>query len=524
LADEEKTQKEAMLADLNQRRQKIAGMGGPDRVATQKKKNKLTARERIDLLLDKGTFHELWMFGASRGTCTPEEAPADAVITGYGKINGRTVYVYSQDFTTQGGTLAETHAEKICLCLDAAMKAGCPVIGINDSGGARIQDGVDALAGFGKMFYRNTLASGLIPQICAIMGPCAGGAVYSPALMDFIFMVKGISYAYITGPRVVKAVLGQEVNDEDLGGATAAQRKAGICARSENSEQECLDNIKELLSYLPQSNREKAGRLDWGDQADRRDESLFEVVPANPARPYDMRKIINRVFDQKPDGSKNYFELYPEWATNMLTCFARLNGNSVGIIANQPWSKAGCLDIDASDKSSRFIRFCDAFNIPLVTIVDVPGYLPGTDQEWGGIIRHGAKMLYAYSEATVPKITVVIRKAYGGAYIGMCSRGLGADVVMSWPSGELAVMGPDGAAPIIYRKELEKAENPEALLEEKIDQYRKQFANPYLAASHLHVDDIIDPADTRRLLISALEAHITKEESRPKKKHGIMPA
>jgi methylmalonyl-CoA decarboxylase subunit alpha len=522
--DEERLQKEGFIADLEQRRQKIMAMGGADRLAAQRKKNKLTARERIDLLIDKGTFHELWMFGASRGHASAEESAADAVITGYGKINGRIVYVYSQDFTTQGGTLAETHADKICMCLDAAQKAGCPVIGINDSGGARIQDGVDALAGFGKMFYRNTMASGVIPQICAIMGPCAGGAVYSPALMDFIFMVKGISYAYITGPRVVKTALGQEVTDEDLGGAAAAQKKAGICARSENNEQECLEHVKELLTYLPQSCREKPAVDDWGDKPERIDETLFDIIPSNPARPYDMRKIIARVFDQKSDGSKNFFELFPDWATNMITCFSRLNGYSVGVIANQPWSKAGCLDIDASDKSSRFIRFCDAFNIPLVTIVDVPGYLPGTDQEWGGIIRHGAKMLYAYSEATVPKLTVVLRKAYGGAYIGMCSRGLGADVVMSWPCGELAVMGPEGAAPIIFRRDLEKAENPEAALKEKIMQYRKQFANPYLAAMHLHVDDVINPAETRLRLVQALDAHLTKSETRPQKKHGIMPA
>jgi methylmalonyl-CoA decarboxylase subunit alpha len=522
--DEERLQKEAFLSDLAQRRQKIAAMGGAERIASQRKKNKLTARERIGLLLDPGTFHELWMFGASRGACAPDQAPADGVITGYGQINGRPVYVYSQDFTTQGGTLAEIHADKICLCLDAALKAGCPVIGINDSGGARIQDGVDALAGFGQMFYRNTQASGVIPQICAIMGPCAGGAVYSPALMDFIFMVKGSSYAYITGPRVVKAVLGQEVTDDDLGGAGAAQKKAGVCCRTESSEEECIAGIKELLSYLPQSNREKAQRVDWGDNPDRRDEYLLELVPANPVRGYDMHKLIARIFDQKADGGRNYFELFPEWATNMITCFTRLNGYSVGVIANQPYSKAGSLDIDASDKASRFIRFCDAFSIPLVTIVDVPGYLPGTDQEWGGIIRHGAKMLYAYSEATVPKLTVVIRKAYGGAYIGMCSRGLGADVVMSWPTGELAVMGPDGAAPIIYRHELEKAADPQALLQQKIVEYRKQFANPYLAAAHLHVDDVIDPADTRLLLVKGLMAHLNKTETRPPKKHGIMPA
>jgi len=521
--EEERVRREGFLGDLEQRRQQITAMGGPDRVEAQRKKTKLTARERIDLLLDPGSFHELWMFGTSRGVHRPEDSPADAVITGYGRINGRTVYLYSQDFTTQGGTLGEIHASKICMCLDEAMKIGCPVIGINDSGGARIQDGVDALAGFANMFYRNTRASGVIPQICAIMGPCAGGAVYSPALMDFIFMVKGSSYAYITGPRVVKAVLGQEVNDDELGGAEVAQRKAGVCSRAEDSEQECLESIKELLGYLPQSNREKPPREDWGDSPERRDETIFDIVPTNPNRPYDMRKIIARIFDQKPDGGKNYFELFPGFANNILTCFSRLNGNTVGIIANQPWSKAGCLDIDASDKASRFIRFCDAFNIPVTTIVDVPGYLPGTDQEWGGIIRHGAKMLFAYSEATVPKLTLVIRKAYGGSYIGMCSRGLGADVVLTWPSGELAVMGPDGAAPIIYRRELAAAADPEAALKEKIAEYRQKFANPYLAASHLHVDDVIDPADTRILLIKALEAHSTKQEARPDKKHGIIP-
>ncbi len=517
----------AQLADLEKRRQRIVAMGGPDRVASQKKKNKLTARERIDLLMDKGTFHELWGFGASRGTANPDEAAADAVVTGYGQVNGKTIYVYSQDFTTQGGTLAETHANKICLCLDAAMKAGCPVVGVNDSGGARIQDGIDSLAGFANIFYRNTQASGVIPQICAIIGPCAGGAVYSPALMDFIFMVKGSSYAYITGPRVVKAVIGQDVTDDELGGASAAQKKSGVCARSENTEVECIDHIKELLSYLPQSNREEVGSnwVDWGDKADRVDDALYDIVPSNSNKPYDMKKVIARVFDQKPDGSKNYFELFPEWGTNMITCFSRLNGISVGIIANQPMSKAGCLDIDASDKASRFIRFCDAFNIPLVTLVDVPGYLPGTDQEWGGIIRHGAKMLYAYSEASVPKLTVIIRKAYGGAYIGMCSRGLGADMVLSWPSTEIAVMGPDGAAPIIYRKEIEKAADPAAALQEKIVEYRNKFANPYMAAAHLQVDDIINPAETRKLLIAALEANLTKEESsQPYRKHGVMPS
>jgi len=367
-------------------------MGGSERVEAQKKRGKLTARERIDALLDKGSFRETGMFVKSRGAVA--EIPADAVVAGYGKIDGRKVYIFSQDFTSTGGTLSEIHSQKICSVLDSAMKGGCPVIGINDSGGARIQDGVDALAGYGKIFYRNTLASGVIPQICAILGPNAGGAVYSPALMDFIFMVKGISHAFITGPRVVKAAMGQEVSEEELGGAMVAQRKAGVACRSENSEEECFQNIKELLTYLPSSNREKPPRVDWGDTPDRNDASLFDIVPAAPNKPYDMHKIIESVFDQRKEG-QNYFELFPLFATNIITCFSRLNGWSVGIIANQPMSKAGCLDIDASDKASRFIRFCDAFNIPIINLVDVPGYLPGTEQEWGGIIRHGAKMLFA---------------------------------------------------------------------------------------------------------------------------------
>jgi acetyl-CoA carboxylase carboxyltransferase component len=341
--------------------------------------------------------------------------------------------------------------------------------------------------------------------------------------MDFIFMVKDISYAYITGPRVVKATTGEDVSDEELGGAIAAQKKAGVVCRSENSEAECFHHIRELLSYLPASNREKPPRIISTDKVSRTDLDLFDIVPANPRKPYDMKKIIERVFDQRKDGKKNYFELFPLFATNIITCFSRLNGWSVGIIANQPMSKAGCLDIDACDKASRFIRFCDAFNIPVINLVDVPGYLPGTEQEWGGIIRHGAKMLYAYSEATVPKLTLTIRKAYGGAYLGMCSKDLGADMVFCWPSTELAVMGAEGAAPIIFRHELEKAANPEKALQDKIQRYREEFANPYRAAEHLHVDDVIDPAETRLKLIAALEMVINKQEDRPSKKHGIMP-
>ena len=514
--------KAKQLAELEERRRKIKEMGGKEGVERQKKKGKLTARERIDMLLDKGTFREIGMFGKSRSTAY-KEVPADGVVTGYGEIDSRKVYIFSQDFTSMGGTLSEIHGQKICSVLDSATRAGCPIIGINDSGGARIQDGVEGLVGYGEMFKRNTLASGVIPQICAILGPTAGGAVYSPALMDFIFMVKGISYAFITGPRVVKAVMGQEISEEELGGAIVAQRKAGVVCRSENSEQECFQAIKELLGYLPSNNRERPKRIDWGDSPDRIDSSLFDIVPANPSKAYDMHKIIERVFDQRQDGKENYFELFPIFATNIITCFSRLNGWSVGIIANQPMSKAGCLDIDACDKASRFIRFCDAFKIPIINLVDVPGYLPGANQEWGGIIRHGAKMLYAYSEATVPKLTLTIRKAYGGSYQGMCGKELGTDSVFCWPSTELAVMGAEGAAPIIFRKELEKADNPEELLEQKIREYRQEFANPYRAAANLHIDDVIDPAETRPRLIEALEVVINKEEHRLQKKHGVMP-
>jgi len=520
--NEDKEVKEKQLAELHQRQEKIKGMGGKERLEGQKTKGKLTARERIDMLLDKRTFREIGMFAKSRNA-TYGEVAADGVVTGYGEIDGRKVYIFSQDFTSMGGTLSETHGKKICNVIDNALKGGCPVIGINDSGGARIQDGVDSLSLYGDIFFRNTVASGVIPQICAILGPTAGGAVYSPALMDFVFMVKGISHAFITGPRVIKAVIGEEISEEELGGAVVAQKKAGVCSRYENSEGECLQSIRELLSYLPSSNRETPQRIDWGDVPDRIDRELFDIVPANPSKVYDMHKIIETIFDQRGDGKKNYFELFPTFASNIIICFSRLNGHSVGIIANQPMSKAGCLDIDASDKASRFIRFCDAFNIPIINLVDVPGYLPGTDQEWGGIIRHGAKMLYAYSEATVPKITLTIRKAYGGSYLGMCPKNQGADFVFCWPSTELAVMGAEGAAPIIFRKELEKAENPEELLRQKIKEYREEFANPYRAAEHLHIDDVIDPAETRPRLIQALEITMDKVEERPKKKHGIMP-
>ena len=526
MVDEDRQAKDKLLAELKEKRDRVMGMGGPDSVERQTKRGKLTARQRIDHLLDEGSFCEIGTYARNRGTALGMdkiEIPADGVITGYGRIDDRPVYIFSQDFTSQGGTLSEIHARKICQVLDGAIKTGCPVIGINDSGGARIQDGVDALSGYGQIFYRNTQASGLVPQICAIIGPCAGGAVYSPALMDFIFMVKKISHAFITGPKVVKTVLNQDVNEEELGGADVAQFKAGVASRVEEDESACFQSIRELLGYLPLSNRESPPRVDWGDNPERRDEALFDAVPANTRKPYDMHKVIERVFDQRPDGQKNYFELFAKFATNIIICFSRLNGHTVGIIANQPMSKAGCLDIDACDKASRFIRFCDAFNIPVVNLVDVPGYLPGTAQEWGGIIRHGAKMLYAYSEATVPKLTVTIRKAYGGSYLGMCSKDLGADAVLCWPTTELAVMGSEGAAAIIYSKELAKAADADELLQEKIQEYRQLFANPYRPAANLHVDDVIDPAETRPRLIKALEQALNKRESRPDKKHGVMP-
>ncbi|MDY6965959.1 MAG: carboxyl transferase domain-containing protein [Halobacteriota archaeon] len=513
-----------MLKELMERKEKIRSMGGEKGLEKQRKLGKLNARERIDVLLDEGSFVEIGGLIKHRGTelgIDKREIPAGGVVTGYGKIDGRKVYVFSQDFTSLGGSLGEMHARKICEVLDRATKQGCPVIGINDSGGARIQEGVDALSGYGQIFYRNTIASGVIPQICAILGPCAGGAVYSPALMDFIFMVKSNSYAFITGPRVIKEVIGEEVNEIELGGAITHQQKSGVAHRAEENEEECLRNIRRLLSYLPSNNLDDAPRIDYGDDPNRVDEGLFDVTPANPNKPYDMYELIDRIFDRQ--GEENYFDIAPLFAPNIITCFARLNGVSVGIIANQPKFKAGCLDIDACDKASRFIRFCDAFSMPIITLVDVPGYLPGTEQEWGGIIRHGAKMLFAYSEATVPKITLTIRKAYGGSYLAMCSKDLGADTVLCWPSTELAVMGPEGAAPIIFRKDIEAAEDKVKIRQEKIQEYRETFANPYKAAEHLHIDDVIDPAETRPRLIEALEAAMTKREQRPKRKHGIIP-
>lgn len=490
--------------------------GGQKRVEKQHASGKLTARERLEKLLDAGSFVEMDQFITHRcGYFGMEnvETPAEGVVTGYGTIDGRLVYVYAQDFTVLGGSLGEMHANKIIKVLDMALTMGAPVIGLNDSGGARIQEGIDALSGYGKIFYRNTQASGVIPQICAIMGPCAGGAVYSPALTDFIFMVDKTSQMFITGPQVIKAVTGEEVSSEELGGAMTHNSTSGVAHFVAENDDDCLAQIRALLSYLPSNNLEDAPYCENGDTPDRMDMELNSLVPDDSNKPYDMKELIAKIVD-----NGQFFEVQPWYAQNMIICFARFDGQPVGIIANQPKILAGCLDINASDKAARFIRFCDAFNIPVVNLVDVPGFLPGTNQEYGGIIRHGAKMLYAYCEATVPKLTLVIRKAYGGAYLAMCSRDLGADQVIAWPSAEIAVMGPAGAANIIFRDE----KSPEDRAK-KTDEYIDNFANPYKAAEHGFVDIVIEPSQTRPAVINALNMLATKRQTRPAKKHGNIP-
>jgi methylmalonyl-CoA decarboxylase subunit alpha len=512
---------EEKLRMLEERRLRILEGGGPKRVAAQHDKGKMTARERIAALLDPGSFVEMDAFVEHRCTELGMDevvAPGEGVVIGYGTIDARQVFVFAQDFTVIGGSLGEAHAKKICKAMDMAMKVGAPCIGIEDSGGARIQEGVDALSGYGDIFYRNTLASGVIPQISAIMGPCAGGAVYSPALTDFVFMTEKTSNMFITGPQVIKAVTGEDVSAEDLGGATVHAATSGVAHFAFPDEASTVAGIKRLLSYLPQNNIEDPPLVDSGDDVSRADTSLAALMPDAPNKPYDIRDVIARVFD-----SGDYFEVSPLYAMNMVTCFARLGGRSVGIIANQPKIMAGVLDINASDKAARFIRFCDCFNIPLVTLVDTSGYLPGVGQEHGGVIRHGAKILYAYSEATVPKLTVILRKAYGGAYIAMCSRHLGADQVLAWPSAEIAVMGPDGAANIIFKREIDEAPDPAALRKQKIAEYKDEFANPYKAARRGYVDEVIDPSLTRPRLAAALAMLLGKRESRPSRKHGNMP-
>jgi methylmalonyl-CoA decarboxylase alpha subunit len=500
---------------------KIELGGGQKRIDKQHASGKLTARERINLLLDEGSFVEIDKFVKHRSTSfdmAEVDAPADGVVTGYGTVDGRLVFVYAQDFTVVGGSLGEMHAAKICKIQDMALKMGAPIIGMNDSGGARIQEGVDALSGYGKIFYRNTIASGVIPQISVIMGPCAGGAVYSPALTDFIFMVEKTSMMFITGPQVIKSVTGEEVTQEELGGAKTHNTISGVAHFKDDSEEACIERIKLLLSYLPSNNVEDAPIFLTGDDINRVDEKLNEIVPENPNKPYDMKEVINIIADKD-----SFLEVQPLYAQNIITGFIRLNGKSIGVIANQPRVLAGCLDINASDKAGRFIRTCDAFNIPLLNLVDVPGFLPGTNQEYGGIIRHGAKMLYAYSEATVPKVTVILRKAYGGAYLAMCSKDLGADQVYAWPNAEIAVMGPEGAANIIFKNDIKNSEDPIETRKEKIEEYRNTVANPYIAAQRGFVDDVIVPSITRPRLISAFEMLETKRENRPSKKHGNLP-
>jgi len=512
---------EDKIRDLASREAKIRAMGGEKAVAAQHEKGKLTARERLEQLFDRGTFREIDMFVTHRcGNFGMEkvEVPSDGVITGHGLVEGRPVFAYSQDFTARAGSLGEMHAKKICKVMDMALKSGVPFVGLNDSGGARIQEGVDALSGFGQIFYRNSCASGVIPQISAIMGPCAGGAVYSPAMTDFVFMVKNSSYMFITGPEVIKSVTGEKITFEDLGGAMAHNEKSGVAHFACESDADAITQIKKLLAYLPANNMEEPPVVPTGDDPQRPAAELDAIIPDSPNQSYDMKDVIRAIVD-----NGEFFEPHQFFAPNILVGLARLDGRSVGIIANQPNVKAGCLDIDASDKATRFIRFCDAFNIPLLTIADVPGYLPGSDQEWGGIIRHGAKLLWCYSEATVPKLLLVTRKDYGGSYLAMCSKDLGADYALAWPTAEIAVMGAGGAANIIHRKEIKGADDPAAKRTEKIAEYEELFSNPYCAAARGYIDAVIRPSETRARLIDALTILCTKRELRPPKKHGNIP-
>ena len=494
--------------------------GGQDRIDAQHKKGKLTARERLELLLDSNSFEEIGGFVTHRSTNFGLEKTkflGDGVITGYGTVNGRLVYVYSQDFTVLGGSLAEAHAEKICKIMELAMKNGVPIIGLNDSGGARIQEGVVSLGGYADIFYNNTKASGVVPQLSAIMGPCAGGAVYSPALTDFIFMTKNTSYMFVTGPNVVKTVTNEEVTAEELGGAETHMVKSGVTHFACENELDTIENLKTLLSYIPQNCEEIPENLSYDFQNEKRPQ-LDLVIPKNPNQPYDVREIIHQLSD-----ADSFFEVHKEFAENIVVGFSRLAGRSIGIIANQPAVLAGVLDVDASVKGARFVRFCDAFNVPLLVLEDVPGFLPGTDQEWNGIITNGAKLLYAFCEATVPRITVITRKAYGGAYDVMNSKHIGADMNFAWPTAEIAVMGAKGAAEIIFKKEILNSKNPEDKLKEKQDEYAAMFANPYNAASRGYVDEVILPSDTREKLIKVFKISENKKTTIPKKKHGNIP-
>jgi propionyl-CoA carboxylase beta chain len=511
-------QKLEQLEDL--RRQSQLG-GGEKRIAQQHERGKLTARERLDVLLDEGSFVELDRFVVHRATdfgLEKEKYLGDGVVTGYGAINGRLVYVFSQDFTVFGGSLSEAHAEKIVKIMDLALKNGAPVIGLNDSGGARIQEGVVSLGGYADIFLRNTLASGVVPQISAILGPCAGGAVYSPAITDFIYMVQGTSYMFVTGPNVVKTVTHEDVTMEELGGAAAHAGKSGVAHFACSTEVDCLHRIRKLFEYVPQNNMESAPRRESDDPADRADEELLDLVPDHPNKPYDMHDVIRRVVDEG-----DFYEVHADFAGNILCGFAHVGGHSVGIVANQPAVLAGVLDIDASVKAARFVRFCDSFNIPLLTFEDVPGFLPGLTQEHGGIIRHGAKLLFAYCEATVPKVTVITRKAYGGAYDVMSSKHIRGDINYAWPTAEIAVMGAKGAVEILYRREISGADDPAQAAAERQAGYAERFANPYAAAARGYVDDVIDPRETRARVISAFDMLRNKRDENPWKKHGNIP-
>ncbi len=509
------------LRELSRRVHRIEAMGGADRIERQHRLGKLTARERLGVLLDPGTFEEIGAHVEHRASdlgMDQVEAPADGVVTGMGRIDGRVVYVFAQDFTVLGGSLGEMHAAKIQRVQDLALKSGAPIIGLNDSGGARIQEGVDALNGYGEIFKRNTWSSGVIPQITVIMGPSAGGAVYSPALTDLIVMVRGTGQMFITGPEVIKSVTGEVVTQETLGGADAQIRRSGVAHLACGSDVEALSAVRKLLSYLPANNVEEPPVLLTDDPVDRPHPELRHLVPAQSSKPYEVKTVIAAMVDR---GS--FFELQEGYADNLVIGLARMGGRPVGVVANQPKVLAGTLDIDASDKLARFVRFCDAFNLPLVTLVDTPGYLPGTQQEYGGIIRHGAKVLYAYAEAVVPKVTVILRKAYGGAYLAMCSRSVGADWVFAWPSAEIAVMGPEGAANIIFRQAIRSAPDPDEMRQTKTEEYRQKFAHPYVAARHGQVDAVIDPSATRYHVVRALMALYNKRDERPPRRHGNIP-
>ena len=504
----------------NMRAESLKG-GGEKRVQAQHEKGKMTARERIAAFLDDGSFEELGPFVTHRANefgLDEKKFLGDAVVTGYGTVDGRLVYLFAQDFTVLGGSLSEVMSEKICKVMDMAAKNGAPFIGLADSGGARIQEGVESLAGYGEIFLRNTLYSGVVPQISVIMGPSAGGAVYSPALTDFVFMVEGTGQMYITGPDVIKAVTGEEVSHEELGGAMAQASHSGVCHFVAPDDQECLSMVRRLLSYLPQNNMEDPPFAETGDNPDRKEQELVEVVPEDPSKAYDMKRVIKLITD-----NGEFMEVHEHYAPNIITGFARLGGRPVGIVAQQPMVAAGSIDIDASIKGARFVRFLDCFNLPIVTFVDVPGYMPGVHQEYGGIIKHGAKMIFAYSEATVPKVTVITRKAYGGAYVAMSSKHLRGDINYAWPTAEIAVMGPAGAVNIIYRDKIKKSDNPGETRDRLIQEYKDKLANPYVTAARGYIDDVIDPRDTRSRLIQALEMLENKRDSNPPKKHGNIP-